>query len=60
MKLASHTPFALHVELERSRSRGPTLPVYRPGMGYREGCKTYQPRAGKASKGWRCQQCKTN
>ena len=60
MKLASHTPFALRVELERSRSRGPTLPVYRPGMGFCEGCKSNQPRPAKAHKGWRCASCKKN
>lgn len=58
MKLGIHTPFALHVELDRTRRPGPAIPVYRPGHGYCESCREYKPRAGKANKGWRCASCK--
>jgi hypothetical protein len=58
MKLSPQTPFTLQVAIERSQSRGPTLPVHRPGRGFCEGCRTHRPRPDKAGKGWRCTDCK--
>lgn len=55
-----HTPLMLHIELGRSHKPGPAIPVYRPGMGYCETCRSYQPRPGKANKGWKCNTCKNN
>lgn len=53
-----HHPIALQWAIERSRSTSPNLPVYRPGMGYCEGCRKHKPRPARLCKGWRCSSCK--
>lgn len=40
---------------------GPGMGLYKPeGKRYCESCATYQPRTGKAVKGWKCQKCLTS